>query len=359
MRLTKTINHEKSRWRVSTRLNGKRTQRFFTTRKQAREWMRSVQANASVEDFWRFRSPEEKSQIVELFNEAEAKAVRLKDLQSALVKYQKFDPIRLDDAVKNYFCVISKRSFRPSSAKQTRINLNQLSEEFADRDCRSITSSDLEQWFGKRNWKRSTVDGVIAKIGPFFTWCVREAIILENPCTKVVKPLNFDDGPPAIFTVEDTARLLQVAQCIDPPIAKYLAIGLFAGIRPNEIIRLDNSDINGRYIEVKGTSAKTRKRRIVSVLQNLQNWLRVAESLPKKNLRRRREIVITQANVDWTHDVMRHTYASYHLAYHQSADKTALEMGHRDTQMLFRHYRSVVTKDEAANFWKIEPSRLA
>ncbi len=51
--------------------------------------MRSVQANASVEDFWRFRSPEEKSQIVELFNEAEAKAVRLKDLQSDLVKYQK------------------------------------------------------------------------------------------------------------------------------------------------------------------------------------------------------------------------------------------------------------------------------
>jgi integrase len=359
MRLTKTINHGKSRWRVSTRLNGKRTQRFFTTRKQAREWMRSVQTNASVEDFWKFRSPEEKSEIVELFHEAEAKAVRLKDLQSSLVKYQQLDPNRLDDTVKNYLCVISKRLFRPSSAKQTRINLNQLSEEFGERDCRSITPSGLEQWFSKRNWKRSTIDGVIAKIGPFFTWCVRESIILENPCTKVVKPLNFDDGPPAIFSVEDTARLLQVAQSIDPSIAKYLAIGLFAGIRPNEIIRLDNSDINGRYIEVKGTSAKTRKRRIVSVLPNLQNWLRVAESLPKKNLRRRREIVIEQANVDWTHDVMRHSYASYHLAYHQSADKTALEMGHRDTQMLFRHYRSVVTKDEAAKFWEIEPSRLA
>jgi len=50
--------------------------------------MRSVQTNASVEDFWKFRSPEEKSEIVELFHEAEVKAVRLKDLQSALVKYQ-------------------------------------------------------------------------------------------------------------------------------------------------------------------------------------------------------------------------------------------------------------------------------
>jgi len=193
--------------------------------------MRSVQANASVEDFWKLRSPEEKSEIVELFHEAEAKTVRLKDLQSFLVKYQQLDPIRLDDAVKNYLCVISKRSLRPSSAKQTRINLNQLSEEFGDRDCRSITPSGLEQWFSRRNWRRSTVDGVIAKIGPFFTWCVRESIILENPCTKVVKPLNFDDGPPAIFSVEDTARLLNEAQSIDPLIAKYLAIGLFAGMK--------------------------------------------------------------------------------------------------------------------------------
>jgi len=70
-----------------------------------------------------------------------------------------------------------------------------------------------------------------SKIGPFFTWCVRESIILENPCTKVVKQLNFDDGPPAIFSVEDTARLLNEAQSIDPLIAKYLAIGLFAGMK--------------------------------------------------------------------------------------------------------------------------------
>ena len=54
-------------------------------------------------------------------------------------------------------------------------------------------------------------------------------------------------------------------------------------------------------------------------------------------------------------DIMRHSYASYHLAFHQSADKTALEMGHRDTQMLFRHYRELVTKEEAQAYWKIEP----
>ena len=47
---------------------------------------------------------------------------------------------------------------------------------------------------------------------------------------------------------------------------------------------------------------------------------------------------------------MRHSFASYHLALHESADKTALEMGHRDTRMLFRHYREIVTKGEAVEY---------
>ena len=53
---------------------------------------------------------------------------------------------------------------------------------------------------------------------------------------------------------------------------------------------------------------------------------------------------------------MRHTYASYHLAYHGSPDRTAHELGHRDTNMLYKHYRQLVTKDEAEAFWAIKPA---
>ena len=36
--------------------------------------------------------------------------------------------------------------------------------------------------------------------------------------------------------------------------------------------------------------------------------------------------------VNWGQDIMRHTYASYHLAYHCS--RQAHELGNRDTTML-------------------------
>ena len=66
------------------------------------------------------------------------------------------------------------------------------------------------------------------------------------------------------------------------PYANYFAIGLFAGVRPHEIGGLSPRDISDRYIEITARIAKTQKRRLVSVLPNLREWLRVSEELPKK-----------------------------------------------------------------------------
>ena len=135
----------------------------------------------------------------------------------------------------------------------------------------------------------------------------------------------------------------------------YLAIGLFAGVRPLEIQRLQQQDFTDQYIEITAANAKTRKRRLVSLSSNLKGWLRLGGDMPPINKPKRLSRILQKAGLEWKPDIMRHSYASYHLALHQSADKTALEMGHRDTNMLFRHYRELVTKEEAQAYWRIEP----
>jgi integrase len=184
---------------------------------------------------------------------------------------------------------------------------------------------------------------------------VREGHIEKSPSSAIQRPINDDTGPPKIFLAQEAEQLLRTALELDPPFAKYFAIGLFAGVRPHEIGRLKASDISDRYIEISARTAKTRKRRLVTVLPNLREWLRVSEELPIKNKQKRFEKAVKAAGLNWAHDIMRHSYASYHLAQFESADKTALEMGHRDTQMLFRHYRELVTKEEAQAYWAIEP----
>jgi hypothetical protein len=51
-----------------------------------------------------------------------------------------------------------------------------------------------------------------------------------------------------------------------------------------------------------------------------------------------------------------HSYASYHLAHFKDAARLALEMGRKDTSVIFGDYRELVRADEAAKYWQIEPS---
>jgi len=51
-------------------------------------------------------------------------------------------------------------------------------------------------------------------------------------------------------------------------------------------------------------------------------------------------------------------HSQYSLSKHQSAEKTAQEMGHRDTKMLFEHYRELVTKEAAKRYWNIHIKNL-
>jgi len=40
----------------------------------------------------------------------------------------------------------------------------------------------------------------------------------------------------------------------------------------------------------------------------------------------------------WQNNVLRHSFASYHLAKHQNAPQLALEMGHSTPRMIFEIY---------------------
>jgi integrase len=57
----------------------------------------------------------------------------------------------------------------------------------------------------------------------------------------------------------------------------------------------------------------------------------------------------------WPSNGLRHSYASYHLAYHKDAPALSLEMGHVSPNMVFKHYRQRVLPDIANQWWSIYP----
>ena len=57
--------------------------------------------------------------------------------------------------------------------------------------------------------------------------------------------------------------------------------------------------------------------------------------------------------IEWKHNGLRQTCASMHLAHFSNEAYTALQLGH-SVDMLHRHYKGLVTREQAAAFWVIE-----
>lgn len=174
-----------------------------------------------------------------------------------------------------------------------------------------------------------------------------------------------------ILTPEEYELLLMHTP---PAFLPYVLLGGLAGLRTAEISRLDWSEVNFKegHILITAAKAKTASRRIVPICSNLKKML-----LP---LSRKRGPVMPYANeqsmmnswsklksrmvspkkapiVEVPTNALRHSYASYRLATTEDAAKVSMEMGN-SPRKLFEHYRQLVTKKQAQQWFSVLPARF-
>ena len=155
----------------------------------------------------------------------------------------------------------------------------------------------------------------------------------------------------------------------------FFAIGALAGLRSQETMRLDWSDIRFEqgFIEVAAEKAKTASRRLVPLLPSLAAWLLPLRSKSGHVVGYSRNDVLCEARQRfckndiksgdeviefiWKPNALRHSYASYRLADIKDAARVALEMGNSPS-MLFRNYRELVTEKQAAEWFAVLPLRI-
>jgi integrase len=199
-----------------------------------------------------------------------------------------------------------------------------------------------------------------------FNFAVKRDWLATNPIEK----LDFETlkkTEVVTLSPKEAATLMAAAEN-HFDLLPYHALGLFAGIRPMELERLDwqHIDLTERHIEITAEVSKTGRRRIIEMEPNLVKWLsRFAGAggemkgklTPSTNLRSRLREVRTDAGIEkWTQDVMRHSYASYWLAEHGDINRLTLNMGHESSDMLWRHYHKASKRKDAERYWQITPS---
>jgi integrase len=229
----------------------------------------------------------------------------------------------------------------------------------------SLTPEDVQGFFDGVTLSPRSFNNFLSILRTFFRfaqerrWLSKEVNLLES-----VKRRKDKRTPVEILTPDEMAALLEHAT---PEIAPCLALGAFAGLRSEEILRLDRKDVTKRpgFIEVAADKAKTAARRLVPITDNLALWLSafpLDEGLLWKDTKamffKTRLQVAGKANVTWKQNVLRHSFISYRLAELQDINQVALEAGN-SPKMIHQHYRELATPKQGKLWFSIAPASQA
>ena len=376
--LVRSVTHKNGTkaWLVDTRINGRGERLFFKSRVEA-------DAHADILRTKRMNDGKIGVQISERLRiEALECDERLKPFEATLRQacdffLKHFKPVgetrTCAAATAELIDIKRKAGKRESYMKGLGWALGKFNKEYGEVKVSEIAQGGIEEWLDEQEFKLATRRAYIRDLGILFAFCNVRGYCSINPVARIEKPM-LEDEAPEIFTVDEAAALLHNAAANpDFNLVPILAIGMFAGLRTSEIKALEwrEIDFDERVIEVTGKKAKTRQRRLVKISDNLASWLtpyransgkivagRFRERLADTLIMARAELAQSgkqTALSRWPKNGMRHSFASYHLAYHQNAALAALELGHADTAMLFAHYRNLVRPKEAARYWQIVP----
>lgn len=249
---------------------------------------------------------------------------------------------------------------REKTINDLRHRLQQFSLTFGPRQLATIELPEIESWVNDPTLSARSRINYATKASQLYNYAIKRGWVDANLVDRISRPAP-EDKEPGILTIGQAETLLTHAPAFG--LLPYIALGLFAGLRPTETLRLEWSAIkfDERAIIVGAEVAKKRSRRVVEINETLAAWMKphMKERGPVVDptaFRNHFNELRKKAEIDpWPDNSLRHSFGSYHLAAFGDAIRTAGHMGHRDPSVLHNHYKALVTKAEAEKFWALRP----
>lgn len=348
-------------------VNGKRKRERFKTEKAAKARMKEARNDrANVGPYWLALGVHERQSIVDTLRKMDAAGVRISDLWEAYESNQidTTSSVGLKQAITELIGAKKKANRRTKYTTSLRQTLERFMEGQELRPVNQITSSDIEEYLptvGESPW---TVATARQRLETLFSFCVSRRWCKSNP-VDAIDSISIEHKGPTILSVAECKTLLKKCQETTPKLLPWLALGIFAGVRPEECdtVTWESIDLREKILVIDAASSKVRQRRIVPLSTNLIKWLRKAKKLegalpisPTTRRRHQRTLRDAMKWEQWPQDVLRHTAASMMMARDRDASKVADALGNSPS-ILHRHYRELVKPKDAVEFWKVIPSK--
>jgi integrase len=220
-----------------------------------------------------------------------------------------------------------------------------------------VSAPVFQDWLNSLPYSPKTRANYRLRLGVFFTFATPRWID-SNPIKGVKAPKVFRKTP-EILTPEEASKLLLAASY---EILPHLAIGLFAGVRVEEIGRLTWSSVrwDENLIVLGSEFTKTNNRRTIPISKNLSEWLQPYRfaSGPIAPPDKERHLVNAwkAAGITRKQNALRHSFCSYRVAQTRNAGTTAYEAGN-SVAVMQRHYVELVTLQDADRYFGICPTQ--
>jgi integrase len=231
-----------------------------------------------------------------------------------------------------------------------------------------LTKDHLDRYNGQfkdlspksRNHNRVTVR-------MFLSWCVRKDFLAATHRLFEANGLKAESAPSKKsdhYRPGDFRKMLDGA---NEQMRAVIAIQGLAGLRLDEVLRLDWEDVFGiaGHIEVSTSKSKTKQRRLVTICPALKQWLAPYRQLKGKVVTewdglndyvRAFAAMMKDLGVPVRKNGLRHGFVTYHLAAHNNENLTAALAGN-SPGIIHSNYKGLATKKEAAKWFGVKPAK--
>jgi integrase len=148
------------------------------------------------------------------------------------------------DAVAAFIVACPSESI--DTTRDRRSRLNRFAKDHADLFVSDLTTDVVQTWLDTLRdllgLQSQTRDNYRRALSPFFQFCRRKKWRSDNPMDGV-EPIRSPKKEPVYFTAEEVRKILATAMAHpELDLLGYFALALFAGIRPDELGREENSN---------------------------------------------------------------------------------------------------------------------
>jgi hypothetical protein len=262
--------------------------------------------------------------------------------------------------------------------EQTR---KRLDAALADQLLAEITADELQAAVCPLGSTGAHLHGHYRNARAFWRWAAKRGWCDASVFTRLEAPRVKIEGEIAILTPESAEVLLRMAEMHYPQAVASYALQLFAGIRAEEITRMESKHVTTDGIDLPASVTKKGRRRHITPSATLAAWLARYPFKPCPNWRRvdmacRRlagwkvESEFLQEKRDageieklpetprgaWPQNALRHSHASYAVAAGTPLESLMFEFGHTGSANVLRqHYVGRASKKQALAFFAIRP----